>query len=388
MSAQLQSSHPDGRTDLPLSVTITQRSLWLAAALVVAILALILLVGQALGTVILLLLAIIIGEALRPVVEQLKRHHIPSPLAILMIYAVALTAAGLLIWLLLRPVADQISSLTQQLPHYPQEAQQLLVHLRERLRAQGEVEQAIQNLAPTLTAQVQRLAPTLVATALGFLGGIFNIFIQVVVVLTMTVFWLLGSASLKRLVVRLFPQGSRGTVSGVLTGVGRAFSGYVYGTLIRMTVIGTLSGIGLTILQVPFALLLGVVTAATELIPYLGPWISGSISVGVALFAVGPGKALEVVILYFLIYELEANVVQPVVLSRTVHADPLLILVSVLLGFSLLGIIGAILAVPLAAGAQVVIVQALAPAIRRAGSAAGSLTSTAAESRLRSPASS
>ena len=154
----------------------------------------------------------------------------------------------------------------------------------------------------------------------------------------------------------------------MLTGVSRAFSGYVYGTLVRMSVIGTLSGIGLAILQVPYALLLGALAALTELIPYIGPWISGSISVMLALVAVGPAKALEVAILFLLVFELEGNVVQPLVLSHTVHVDPLLVIVAVLVGISLLGIIGAVLAVPLAAGAQVVVVQVLAPAIRRSGS--------------------
>jgi predicted PurR-regulated permease PerM len=368
MSAQLPDPVPGAQPQSRLSISITHRSLWQTAALVVAILALILLVSQALGTVILLVLAIILGEALRPVVERLKRYHIPPPIAILLIYGVVLAVMCLLIWLLVRPLVGEISSLIVQLPRLNQEVQALLVQLREQLHAQDALRQALQNLANSLTEQLQRSAPTLLVIPLRVLQGAFGIFIQVVVVLTMTLFWLLSSTSLKPFLLGLFPVDSRAKAACVLTGVSKAFSGYVYGTLVRMSVIGTLSGIGLAILQVPYALLLGVLTGVTELIPYIGPWISGSISVVLALVLVGPVKALEVAILFFLVFELEGNVVQPLVLSHTVHVDPLLVLVSVLVGITLLGIIGAVLAVPLAAGAQVVVVQVVAPAIRRAGS--------------------
>ena len=113
-----------------------------------------------------------------------------------------------------------------------------------------------------------------------------------------------------------------------------------------MVIIGTLTGLGLALLGVPYALLLGLLAALTELLPYLGPWISGSVSVVFSLIAVGPLKAVEVVILFILIQEIEGNVVEPLVMSRAVRIDPLLVIVAVLIGLDLLGIIGAILAVP------------------------------------------
>jgi len=350
-----------------MSVSISQRSLWLAAALVVGLLALILVLRLALAPLILLLIAVIIGEAMRAPVALLKRYHIPRPLAILLLYAASLVVLGLLIWLLLSPLISQIGSFNLHLPQYYQEVRSLFVQLRDSVRATGAVGEVIQNLASSLVSAAQHSAPAALAVVISSLQRIFVIFIEIVAVLTMSVFWLVSSPKLKQFVVGLFPAGSQDGASSVLTNVGRAFSGYVYGTLVRMVVIGTLSGIGLAILQVPYALLLGILAGVTELVPYLGPWISGSISVVLALIAVGPGKALEVAILFILVFELEGNVVQPLVLSRTVHVDPLLVILAVLVGISLLGVIGAILAVPLAAAAQVVMVQVVAPMIRRAG---------------------
>ncbi|MGO8948300.1 MAG: AI-2E family transporter [Ktedonobacterales bacterium] len=354
-----------------VSVAISQRTLWLAAALVVAILAVILILTEALGPLILLLLSIIIGEAIRPLVARMERFRIPPPVAILLIYVIVLALVGLLMWLLLSPVVSQVTSLAHHLPEYQRELRERVTQLQRRLQAGGAVGQAIQNLAGSLAAALQHSAPALLALPFNLLQGIFGILISVVVILTMTLFWLLGSVKLKQFVVGLFPPAAQDHASLVITRLSRTFGGYVQGTALRMVLIGSLSGIGLAILQVPYALLLGVLAGLTELIPYLGPWISGSVAVLLALIAVGPGKAVEVIILFILIFEVEGNVVQPLVMSRTVHIDPLLVIVAVLIGLNLLGIIGAILAVPLAAALQVLVVQVFAPAIRRADSGAG-----------------
>ena len=381
ISASSSASRP--RRLATISITISPRSLWLAAALVVSILAIILILTQALGPIILLLLSIIIGEAIRPFIAWLGRFRVPPAVAILVIYVIVLAVAGLLIWLLLSPVVSQVAALSHHLPTYQRDLQERVTQLQKRLQAGGAVGQTIKNLASSLAAAMQHAAPALLTLPFNLLQGIFGILISLVVVLTMTLFWLLSSVKLKQFVVGLFPPASQEQASRVITSVSRTFGGYVQGTLVRMVLIGILSGIGLAILQVPYALLLGVLAGFTELIPYLGPWISGGVAVVFALIAVGPGKAIEVIILFILIFEIEGNVVQPLVMSRTVHLDPLLVIVAVLIGLNLLGIIGAILAVPLAAGVQVLVLQVLAPAIRRASAgnalAAGS-TSLASNS--------
>jgi len=132
--------------------------------------------------------------------------------------------------------------------------------------------------------------------------------------------------------------------------IGQAFGGYVSGTLVAMLLIGSFTGVGLALLGVPYGLLLSILAGLTELLPYLGPWISGTVSVLVALITVDPFKALQVILLFLLIQQIEGNVV----------------IVVVLIGIDLLGIIGAILAAPVAAAIQILIVEVLAPAIRRA----------------------
>jgi predicted PurR-regulated permease PerM len=352
-----------------LSVTITPRTLWLAAAILVTVLAGTVLITQALGTLVDLLLAIILGEAIRPLVARLQRHRIPGPLAVLLIYVVALAIVGFLLWLLLNPLVQEVNSLTGNLPTYLDQLRRNATDLERQLKTQGALSQAITMLSQSLASVAQEAIPRLLAVPVGLLMGVFGLFIGLVVVLTMTLFWLMATERLQPFVVGLFPEESQDRAARVLTEIGQGFGGYIRGTLISMVLIGGLTGLGLALLGVPYALLLGVLAALTELLPYLGPWISGTVAVLVALITVDPLKAVEVAVLFLLIQEIEGNVVQPLVMSRAVHVDPLLVIVSVLIGIELLGVIGAILAVPIAAAVQILVIRVLAPAIRQARTA-------------------
>ena len=121
-STQHLSNEPPPTEDLStrrrLTITITPRTLWLAAGILLAILLGMVLITQAAGTLISLLLAIILGEAIRPLVARLQRYRIPGPLAVLMIYVVALVFGGLLMWLLLNPVIQEVNNFTTLLPSY------------------------------------------------------------------------------------------------------------------------------------------------------------------------------------------------------------------------------------------------------------------------------
>ena len=348
------------------TITITTRTMWMGALILLAIVAVVVLITKASGPVTLLILAIILGEAIRPLVARLKRYRIPGPLAVLLIYLVVLLVVGVLLWLLASPLLNELSAFIRDLPQYLVQLQNDVHRLEQSVRVNESVNSALDALSTSLVTFLRSSVPTLLAVPFNALTGLFSLFIDLVIVLTMALFWLMSSAKLKPFIVGLFPAQLQQHASLVIGEIGRSFGGYVRGLLIGMVIIGLMAGLGLTVLGVPFALLLGVVAGLTELIPYVGPWISGTIATLMALVAVDPAKAIQVIILFFLVFTVEGELVQPLVMSQAVRVDPLVVLVSVLIGLSLLGVIGAILAVPVAAGIQVLIVQILAPALRRA----------------------
>src|SRR5260221_6261896 len=338
------------------SITITPRSIWMAAAAVVAILVGLLLLSKALGTLVLLLLAIILGEAIRPLVARLQRYRIPGAVAILLIYVVALSLIGVVLWLLLDPFTKEVSSLTQHVPQYVKEVQQWVAKVQTQLRAEASLEQAVNSLAQSAGSSLQQSAPALLGLPVTLVTGVFGVFISLVVVLTMTLFWLTSTQALKPFVVGLFPVSEQERASSVISEIGQSFGGYVRGALISMVLIGLLTGLGLLLLGVPYAVLLGAVAGLTELLPYIGPWLSGTIVGLVALVAAGPLKAGEVILLFLLIQQIEGNVVQPLVMSRAVHVNPLLVIVAVLIRVDMLVVIGADLGVPIVGTATGVVV--------------------------------
>jgi len=116
--------------------------------------------------------------------------------------------------------------------------------------------------------------------------------------------------------------------------------------------------------------LLGVVAGLTETLPFIGPWIGGAPAVLLALLSNGWLKAVEVVILYNIIQQIEGNTLVPWVMNRTVHLNPLTVVIAILIGAALLGLLGAVLGVPVAVILQVLTVRVLAPAARRASARA------------------
>jgi predicted PurR-regulated permease PerM len=340
--------------------------MWVAALIVLAILIALFLILRAQGPIVLLVLSIILGEGIRPLVARLKRYRVPGPLAVLLIYLTVLVVVGVLLWLLLRPLVSEVSAFARDLPHYIAQLQHDAQQLEHSIRAQEPVNSALEGLSMSLGTLAQNSIPTLLAVKFNALVGLFSLFIDVVIVLTMALFWLMSSAKLKPFVVGLFPAQSQEHASRVIGELGRSVGGYVRGILLGMVLIGLMVALGLTVLGVPYELLLGFLAGFAELLPYIGPWISGTIAVLVALVAVDATKALQVIVLFFLVFTVEAELAQPLVMSKAVRIDPLVVLVSMLIGLSLLGIPGAVLAVPLAACVQVLIVRVLAPALRTA----------------------
>lgn len=348
------------------SITIAPRTIWYAAAAVVTLAVVWLLITQALAALLIIFIAVILGEAARPIVLELEHRRVPRALGVLLVLLVGAIILGLLMWLLIAPLVAEFGTLSSNAPTYTKRLQEWFASSSATLHTNPQIGAFIDNIAKQFFASLQGVAPTLIRVPFTLLTGVFGGLLSIVVVLTMTVFWLTSSEKLKAFALSLFPERVHPNLNSIFADMGRSLGGYVRGVLIAMLLIGIFTALGLGILGVPYALLLGVLAGLTECIPYLGPWLSGVVAVVVALVTVDPLKALEVVILFLVVQQVEGNLVQPIVMSRSVHLDPLLVLVAILVGSELMGLIGAVLAVPFVALLQSLVTLAIAPAIRAA----------------------
>jgi predicted PurR-regulated permease PerM len=164
-------------------------------------------------------------------------------------------------------------------------------------------------------------------------------------------------------VLSLVPPVSRDKTAAVLQEMGDAMGGYVRGAAISAVIMGVLAWLGLLLIGVDYALALGALTTLGEPIPYVGPILVGGVVVLVAL-AQSPAKAVLALVLYTVLQQLESNFVAPNILSRATRTSQALVIFALVAGAAIGGLLGALVAIPLAGAAQVLVIRVIAPAVR------------------------
>ncbi len=350
----------------PEGIVVRPRTLWLAAAIAVGLLALGFVVAHALDTLTALFIGIVLAEGLRPMVARLSKSFLPRPLAVLLLYVIIIGAIGVLCWLLLRPLLLQLTDLVNHAPAYIAQAQHIIAELRDRVGQNPQATALLNALSGQAGGLARQLLPTVLHFPLFLVGALF----EIIQILLIAFFWLTAIDELKGFVLGLLPTQARPAAAEAIAETSHKLGGYVRGVVINMIVIGALSSGGLLLIGVPYPALLGVLAGLTETLPFIGPWIGGTPAVLIALVSMGPIKAVEVIILYVVIQQIEGNTLVPFVMNRTVDLNPLTVIVAVLFGGAIFGIVGAVLGVPAAVLIQVLVVRILAPAARRAAARA------------------
>ncbi|MBI4331086.1 MAG: AI-2E family transporter [Chloroflexi bacterium] len=302
--------------------------------------------------------ALILACLLLPVVRWAE-NRLPVPerwvqprrvLLIAALYVVFLAAGALAVLFLFAPIVDAVGMLLFDAPDYIARALQSLQSSAENLR---------QQFPPELRQQVDRfLLDALLAFSDGLRDAVFRGIALVpgtfsmllgFVSLPIVLFYLLKDAErLTRSFHSAWPRWAAGDIKNIIVIAGNVLARYVRAQLLLGLIVGVLALIGLTILQVEFALPLAALAGLTELIPILGPWIGGAGAVIVTL-ATAPEKAFWVALIFLAVQVLENTLLVPRVQGGFMRIHPVLVLLLLVLGSYLLGFWGVFLALPLAA---------------------------------------
>jgi predicted PurR-regulated permease PerM len=299
------------------------------------------------GVLSLLFIAVFIAIALGPVVEMFVRLKIKRSLAILLTYLIIIASVFGIGLLVVPPIVNGVDKFVHNVPGY--------VHDLRNSKTFRKYDDKYK-ITPKLEDQAKKL-PTHLSDAIAGLRsvtvGVFGAIIQLVTILVMAFFLLLdGRRLVDFAVTQLGPE--RGAAFQRIGGdVYRVVGGYVAGNVLISLIAGTLAYIMMLILGLPFAVPLAVLVGLFDLIPLVGSTIAGAVVAIVAAVVGFPGKLIAWVIFLVVYQQFENNVIQPVVYKRTVAIHPLIVIVAVLIGGSLLGILGALLAIPIAASVQI-----------------------------------
>lgn len=294
----------------------------------------------------LIYVAALVAIGLSPVVTAIERredaltgNRVPRWLAILTIYLAiigALVGVGMLV---VPPLAEQARELWRSIPDLLHRGQQFLVE-RGVLSREMSVREAVER-APVGSGDA---VSTVFSALWGLVGGIAGL----ITILILAFYFLLDAGALVDTFVRLFPRDERRRVADACRRVATKVSAWLGGQLLLAAIIGASAALGLWLMGVPFFYVLALIAAIGELIPVVGPLLAAIPAVGVA-FSVSPGLALGVAVFFLAQQQLENHVLVPKIMARQVGVSAPVVIVALLFGGSLLGVVGAILAVPTAA---------------------------------------
>ena len=299
-----------------------------------------------------IVVALFFTVALYPVtawVERKVTHGRRTLATILVFFVLVLVLAGLVTAFAV-PLASEGTQFATQLP-------QLIADARSGRGTVGRLLERTQALAwvQSHQSQIAGYASGLTGSASSVLSGVATGIAGVVTVFVLSILMVLeGPKVVSGLLNLVEDDHSRERIRSVTADCAKSITGYISGNLLISIICGVLTYITLKVMGVPFAGLIALFVGLADLIPLIGATLGAIVALVAA--AVHSIPALIVVAIFFVLYQqLENHVLQPVILSRTVKLNPLAVLVAILVGVELAGILGALLAIPVAGIVQVII---------------------------------
>jgi predicted PurR-regulated permease PerM len=276
-------------------------------------------------------------------------------IAIVVLALLALLVVGAIV---LVPLAvDQLASLAQQVPQLLEEAYGWARRVVENLAARGLLDttpdRAMADLQQTGAQRVNGLLGDIVARAFDTLSGTVGGVFTTLSVILIAAYLLADGERFKLGVIRLLPLQYRDDALVLFSDVVEALSRYLTGLLVSLTFQGVASTVALTLLGVPFAILLGIWTALGAIVPFIGSYIGG-IPATIVAFTVSPTTGILTALTYVLINFIDGNLIAPRVQGNAIRVSPLFIFLAVIAGGQIAGIWGALMAVPTLAVVRVV----------------------------------
>src|SRR5215218_3561785 len=308
-------------------------------------------------------IALFLAAVLNPAVNWLQRRHrlIKRPLAIGLTYLGLVVALLFVVGIFLPVLVDQINGLTNFIAAAAQAPEGPTEYLKgiAQQNGLGGLFERFSDQLDELRKQLGELLRNLFSSTGAIAVSIAGLVAALATVLTLTFFLLLGSERYVNAGVGLFAEAYQPLVRRLLTQSAGAISGYVTGNLAISVICGVTTFVVLVVLGMPYAAPLALLVAVLDLIPLVGATLGGALLVIVGLF-VEPWKAVVLLVFVLVYQQVESNFLQPIVYSKAVQLNGLVILIALLVGGQLLGIPGALLAIPVAEIIRIMITEILA----------------------------
>ncbi|MBG0826325.1 AI-2E family transporter [Planomonospora sp. ID67723] len=310
-------------------------------------------VASAGSMIILIVVSLFLAVGLNPAVEALQRRNLSRLLAITVVFLGVIALFVVFGLAVVPPLTTQFTQFVDNVPQYVQELQnnRIIRDLDQRFQLLEKLQQYVTSgdFGTQMFGGVLGLGSVL-------LGAVFNS----LTVLVLTLYFLGSLTSIKEMGYRLVPRSRRTRTRLLGDEIIQRIGGYVAGNLIVSLIAGVTTFTFLSIMRVPYALALALIVALTDLIPMVGAFIGAGVASLVGFF-VSPTVGIVCVVFFTLYQQVENYLIAPKVMLSSVDVPPLATVVSALLGGALLGVVGALLGIPMAAAVLLILREVVLP---------------------------
>jgi predicted PurR-regulated permease PerM len=358
---------------------VTEAAAWRvvsrAILFTIAVLVLLWLLGQIASVIVKLVLAVILAAGMKPLVDRLTARELrrqgrwtpPRGLVVLMVYVAMILLVSIAGGMILQVVSSEIQNLINGVPVY---APRFVTRVNELLDLVPGGRQIVADfdIAGQLSGLVSRLFGVFSQALLVFqyVLNLFSGLLDVLMILLLALYLTTDGPRVGRYLLAFLPPDRHAQASRVTERIVVRLGGWVSGQLLLCVIIGFISWVGLTIIGVPYVVVLALIAGIMEAVPNIGPIIAAVPAILIAALY-SPWQALLVAILYLVIQQLENYIIVPRVMSKAVELHPLAVLLALMVGGELMGVLGAVLAVPVTAAVSVIVdeirSERLAPSI-------------------------
>ncbi|WP_406686943.1 AI-2E family transporter [Rossellomorea vietnamensis] len=296
---------------------------------------------------------------LNPLVNLLVKARLPRTIAIIVLYAAIIGALVLIIGNIAPVITRQVTALFNALPEYAKQTRNFIEYLSETDQFKWMMNQDYVSLKD-IENQLVDFANTLpdnITTALkGLLSVLTSITILIVTVPFLLFFMFKDGHKFPKAISKFLPPAYREEGINTLKDTSETLAAYIQGQLTVASFVGTLTFIGYLIIGLPYALVMALIGAVTNIIPFIGPFIGAAPAIIVALFD-SPTKAILVVVVVTIAQQIEGNLLSPLILGKRLDTHPATIIILLLVAGNLAGILGMILAVPTYAVSKTIVLN-------------------------------
>lgn len=302
--------------------------------------------------------ALFLALGLEPIIAFLERRRVARWAAILIVLVVTLALLSLLLWAIIPIIVSQSTALVKQITLFVEKGtyQEWYEWLQKQFPAIN-FDQTLQQVWAYVQHSAGSIGAGLLTVGLGIISGFFG----ALIVIILTIYFTSSLPNIKRAAYELVPASKRSRFADIAEQITESVGKYVMGQVGLALVNGILSAVFLTIIGAPFPVLLAVIAFLFSLIPLVGTLSGSVVIVLLSLLLASPLTALVAAIYYVIYMQLEAYVLSPRIMNRAVSVPGAVVVIAALAGGSLLGILGALIAIPVAASILLIIKQVVIP---------------------------